>query len=169
MKIDWEFIAECSPGAADYGGLLHLFEAQQRSLFERDPESSPPSWSSRSKPQARALADCRLLGAGGRLLRHRPRPVFDQLLRALLPDIAPDARPLIEALINEVNALLHRVRRTSRHHHTLLSRAVEVHQDTAPAAPAPRVHENLPARRPPLRRHADPRGLRHASSASRAD
>ena len=39
------------------------------------------------------------------------------------------ARPLIEALIGEINHLLHRVRRTSRHNHTLLARAVEVHQD----------------------------------------
>jgi flagellar biosynthesis/type III secretory pathway chaperone len=37
---------------------------------------------------------------------------------------------LLEALISEVNLLLHRVRRTSRHNHTLLSRAVEIHQDT---------------------------------------
>jgi flagellar biosynthesis/type III secretory pathway chaperone len=33
-------------------------------------------------------------------------------------------------LINEVNLLLHRVRRTSRHNHSLLSRAVEVQQET---------------------------------------
>ncbi len=50
-------------------------------------------------------------------------------LRALLPHIAPEARPLLEALIDEVNALLHRVRKVSRHNHTLLSRAVEIHQE----------------------------------------
>ena len=51
-------------------------------------------------------------------------------LRALLPQIEQDARPLLEALISEVNTLLHRVRRTSRHNQTLLSRTVEMHQET---------------------------------------
>jgi flagellar biosynthesis/type III secretory pathway chaperone len=51
-------------------------------------------------------------------------------LRSLLPLIEEAAQPLLEALINEVNLLLHRVRRTSRHNHSLLSRAVEVHQET---------------------------------------
>ena len=50
-------------------------------------------------------------------------------LRSLLPHVTPDARPLLQALIDEVNTLLHRVRRVSRHNHTLLSRAVEIHQD----------------------------------------
>ena len=51
-------------------------------------------------------------------------------LRALLPRIEADAQPLLEALIAEVNCLLHRVRRTSRHNHTLLASAVQVHQET---------------------------------------
>jgi len=50
-------------------------------------------------------------------------------LRALLPLLDADARPLLEALIDEVNLLLHRVRRTSRQNHTLLTRAVEIHQE----------------------------------------
>jgi flagellar biosynthesis/type III secretory pathway chaperone len=33
-------------------------------------------------------------------------------------------------LINEINHLLHRVRRTSRHNHTLLSRTLELHSET---------------------------------------
>jgi len=48
----------------------------------------------------------------------------------LLPLIEVDARPLVEALVSEVNLLLHRVRRTSRHNHMLLTRAVDMHQET---------------------------------------
>ena len=51
-------------------------------------------------------------------------------IRPVKAHIAAEARPLLEALISEVNLLLHRVRRTSRHNHTLLSRAVELHQET---------------------------------------
>ena len=51
-------------------------------------------------------------------------------LRGLLPHIEAAARPLLEALINEINHLLHRVRRTSRHNHTLLSRTLELHSET---------------------------------------
>ena len=36
MSKHWEYIAECLRAElADYGGLLHLFEAQQRSLCGR--------------------------------------------------------------------------------------------------------------------------------------
>ena len=50
-------------------------------------------------------------------------------LRSLLPFIAEEARPLIEALIAEVNVLIHRVRRLTRQNHTLLARTVESQQE----------------------------------------
>ncbi len=130
MKTNWEFIAEClRQELADYGGLLHLFEAQQRSLFDRDPEAVM-QLGLELETQARTLAECRTRReqAVAAFAAERDRPSTASL-RALLPDIEPAARPLLEALINEVNALLHRVRRTSRHNHTLLSRAVEVHHE----------------------------------------
>ncbi|MBI5766943.1 MAG: flagellar export chaperone FlgN [Verrucomicrobia bacterium] len=127
----WEFIAECLRAElADYGGLLQLFEQQQQSLFNRDADAVL-HLAGEIEAQARALAECRtrreLAVAAFAESCGRPR---SNSLRSLLPDIEPDARPLLEALINEVNALLHRVRRTSRHNHSLLSRAVEVHQET---------------------------------------
>lgn len=131
MNIDWEFIAEClRQELADYGGLLHLFEAQQRALFDRDPETVMQI-GLEIETQARSLGDCRTRReqAVASFAAACGRPSTTSL-RALLPEIPSDARPLLEALINEVNALLHRVRRTSRHNHTLLSRAVEVHQET---------------------------------------
>lgn len=130
----WEHIADClRQELADYGGLLHLFEQQQRSLFNRDPEAVI-HFSNEIEAQARTLTDCRVR-------REQAVATFatehgqseSSSLRSLLPHVADEARPLIEALINEVNALLHRVRRTSRHNHMMLSRAVEVHQETLSA------------------------------------
>lgn len=131
MNTHWELIADClRQELADYGGLLHLFETQQRSLFDRDADAVLRLGHA-IETQARELADRRL---------HREQVVSEfavqngrqarATLRELLPLIEADARPLLEALIDEVNRLLHRVRRTSRHNHTLLSRAVEVHQET---------------------------------------
>jgi len=126
----WEFIAEClREELADYGGLLRLFEEQQQHLFNRD-ANAVLRLANEIETQARTLAECRCR-------REQAVTAFAQLhgraatssLRSLLPDVEPDARPLLEALINEVNALLHRVRRTSRHNHSLLSRAVDVHQE----------------------------------------
>ena len=127
----WEFIAECLRAElADYGGLLQLFEQQQQHLFNRDADSVL-RLANEIESQARTLAEARYR-------REQAVAAFAEAhgcpatasLRSLLPHVEPDARPLLEALINEVNALLHRVRRTSRHNHSLLSRTVEMHQET---------------------------------------
>lgn len=128
---NWEFIAEClCAELADYGGLLHLFEAQQRALFNREPDAVL-QLASEIELQARSVADARTRReqAVATFAAQHQRPASSSL-RSLLPLIEADARPLLEALIAEVNLLLHRVRRTSRHNHTLLSRAVEMHQET---------------------------------------
>lgn len=129
--IHWEFVATClREELADYGHLLGLFEQQQQQLFERN-ASAVLHLGHEIEAQARTLGTCRIRReqAVADFARSRGLPA-NSTLRSLLPEIDVDARPLIEALINEVNTLLHRVRRTSRHNHSLLSRAVEVHQET---------------------------------------
>ena len=130
-SVQWEFIAAClREELAEYGSLLGLFERQQRFLFERD-ANAVLRLANEIEAQARALGVTRDR-------RERAVASFAEAialprsssLRSLLPHIEADARPLLEALIAEVNTLLHRVRRTSRHNHSLLSRAVEVHQET---------------------------------------
>ncbi len=127
----WEFIAEClRTELADYGGLLSLFEAQQRALFDRN-ATVVLQLAGEIEHHVRTLAESRTRReqAVASFAIENERPSTSSL-RSLIPLIEPNAQPLIEALINEVNALLHRVRRTSRHNHSLLSRAVEVHQET---------------------------------------
>ena len=130
MSTSWEFIADCLRGElADYGGLLHLFEQQQRSLFDRDVEAVVYH-ATEIERAAHHLAASRTRReeAVAVLAVTHARPA-DSTLRALLPLIAAEARPLLEALIEEVNRLLNRVRRASRHNHTLLARTVELHQE----------------------------------------
>jgi flagellar biosynthesis/type III secretory pathway chaperone len=81
--------------------------------------------------QARAVAEsrCRREQAVTAFAEENGRPL-NSTLRSLLSFVTAEARPLIEALIAEVNILLHRVRRTSRHNHSMLARAVEMHQET---------------------------------------
>ncbi len=131
MSTPWEFIADrLREELADYGGLLRLFEEQQMALFDRDPDTVL-RLAGEIETHARNLATTRTRRetAVADFAEQHGRPTTTSL-RSMLPLIEPAAQPLIEALINEVNTLLHRVRRTSRHNHTLLSRAVETHQET---------------------------------------
>lgn len=128
--MNWQKIAESlRQELAEYGELLRLFEQQQESLFKRDPDAVLQIGGA-IEDQAHILQDCR---------RHREEAVAafaatfglpaSSTLRSLLPRVEADARPLLEALIDEVNHLLHRVRRTSRQNHALLARTLEVHQE----------------------------------------
>jgi flagellar biosynthesis/type III secretory pathway chaperone len=131
MSTPWEFIAErLRDELADYGGLLRLFEEQQTALFNRDADSVL-RLAGDIEAHTRTLADSRTRReqAVSSFAAENNRPL-NSSLRSMLPLIEVDARPLLEALIGEVNHLLHRVRRTSRHNHSLLSRAVEMHQET---------------------------------------
>jgi len=127
----WQNIAEClRTELAEYGGLLALFEEQQKFLFER--EANEVLRLSASIEQCmHALQECRRrresVVAAFALAHAQPASAT---VRALLPFVDAVARPLLEALIAEVNHLLHRVRRTSRQNHTYLSRTVVLHQET---------------------------------------
>lgn len=115
---------------AEYGGLLALFDGQQRALFSRD-ANEVLRFSAVIEQQVSTLAQCRRrresLVAGFAAAHGRPESAT---LRSLLPLIEETARPLVEALIGEINRLLHRVRRLNQQNHLLLSRAVALHQET---------------------------------------
>lgn len=131
MSTPWEFIAErLREELADYGGLLRLFEEQQLALFNRDADCVL-RLADDIEAHARTLSESRMRReqAVASFASENGRPL-NSSLRSMLPLIEADARPLLEALIAEVNHLLHRVRRTSRHNHTMLSRAVEMDQET---------------------------------------
>ncbi len=127
----WQKIAGCLRAElAEYGGLLSLFEDQQKFLFQRNADEVL-RLSAAIEAQTHSLQGSRRERENtvAAFAADRGQPVT-ATLRSLLPFIETDARPLVEALIAEVNHLLHRVRRVSRHNHTLLSRTVEMHQET---------------------------------------
>lgn len=130
MNAPWTIIADSLRNEiGGFGGLLNLFEQQQQSLFARDTDGVL-RLSSEIEAHTRVMQEHR---------QRREQIVSEfalahgqsarSTLRALLPFIAAEARPLIEALIAEVNVLIHRVRRLTRQNHTLLARTVESHQE----------------------------------------
>ncbi len=130
MNEPWTVIAESlRTEIASFGDLLNLFESQQQSLFIRDTDAVL-RLSTEIEAHTRQMHQFR---------QHRERVVADfalshsqpanATLRSLLPFIEAAARPLIEALIADVNRLIHRVRRLTRQNHTLLARTVETHQE----------------------------------------
>jgi flagellar biosynthesis/type III secretory pathway chaperone len=129
MNEAWPEIAEAlRTEIAEYGALLHLFEEQQKQLFARRAESVL-RLSGEIEAQVRGLHEYRRVREEtvAALAAQHQRPA-QSTLRSLFPFIAAEVHPLLEALIGEVNVLIHRVRRASRHNQMLLARAVEMHQ-----------------------------------------
>lgn len=131
-----------------YGGLLALFDQQQNHLWNRE---------------AQAVADTShtIQELADETARHRSEretwvtcfatahaQEADTSLRRLLPFFPADQRPLLTALIDEINHLLHRVRRRARQNHSILARAVELHRDVlAQLHPAARPRTYAPSGR----------------------
>jgi flagellar biosynthesis/type III secretory pathway chaperone len=113
---------------AGYGELHNLFERQQQHLFARNPEAVLRLGGDidQQAGQLQATRRQRESLVADFATRHgQPATVT---LRALLPLFDAEVRPLLDALIREVNVLIHRVRRVARHNQTLLAHVVESHQ-----------------------------------------
>jgi flagellar biosynthesis/type III secretory pathway chaperone len=130
MKQDWAGLAESLRGEiAEYGRLLALIEEQQKLIFQRDPEAIL-----RQNPtlqgQVDVLHHCREF-------REKAVTAFAALhrqpagatLRALLPSVADEGRPLLAALIAELNHLIHRVRRQMALNQRLLASTLDCQQE----------------------------------------
>ncbi len=130
MSTSWEFIAECLRNELqEYGALLSLFEEQQANLLRRDADA--------------VLAITSVIEERGRTAQnardHREQAVRrfalsisespELTLRQLIPHFPAEVHALFRALIDEINHLIHRVRRGARHNQMLLSRTVEAHQE----------------------------------------
>jgi flagellar biosynthesis/type III secretory pathway chaperone len=130
MNTDWQPLADALRAElSEYGALLGLFDAQQNAILERDSEAILLCVSTIEEQMQRlgALRDER-----EELVRSfaaKFAQPASATLRSLLSFFAAEARPLLEALIDEINHLIHRARRRSRQNHLLLARAVEVRQE----------------------------------------
>lgn len=130
MSISWEFITECLRNELqEYGALLALFEEQQSNLFRRDADGVV-ALAAAIEEQARSTQ-------GSRERREQCVAAFaaqhgqpeDTSLRQLLPHFPAEVQPLLQALVDEINHLIHRIRRDARHNQLLISRTVDVHEE----------------------------------------
>lgn len=131
MLTPWETIANhLRTELQGYGGLLALFEEQQANLLRRDPDAVL-SLAQTIEQQARNTAEHRLQRElFVREVAEQNGYPSDATLRQILPVFPSEVQPLLGALIDEVNHLIHRVRRGARQNQQLLARAVEMHQET---------------------------------------
>jgi flagellar biosynthesis/type III secretory pathway chaperone len=130
MNPDWTKLAESLRGEiAEYGKLLQLLEEQHQLIFKRDPAAIL-----RLNPSLEAQADV-LHGCRGRretaareLAAAHGQPEA-RTMRALLPLVTAEGRPLMAALIAEINHLVHRLRRAMALNQRLLACTVEYQQE----------------------------------------
>jgi flagellar biosynthesis/type III secretory pathway chaperone len=114
---------------AGYGGLLGLFDEQQGHLWRRDPGSVANA--------ARAIEERVQATAAIRTEREAWVRSFavthgqpaETTLRQLLPLVPANLQPLLEALVSEINHLVHRIRRRARQNQELLSRTIELQRE----------------------------------------
>ena len=129
MNTTWERVADClRDEVQEYGGLLRLFEEQQECVFNRDPDRLLQLIESIKEAAQRAEEIRFRRESCIRLFAVELGHAAGESLRSLLPAVDDEARPLLQALIDEVNRLIHRVRRITRQNHLLLSRTVELQQ-----------------------------------------
>lgn len=131
MNTSWETIAEClREELQEYGGLLALFEEQQANLLRRDADAVLAIASQIDTQLATtAIARRRREDTVRGLAREHGRDEASTL-RQLLPLFSPDVQPLLGALVEEINRLIHRVRRGARQNAMLLQRAVTMQRET---------------------------------------
>jgi hypothetical protein len=126
----WKNVAECLRAeVAEYGRLLHLMEEQRDLIFKRN-HAAVLLANHSIQAQVDVLRDCRnrRVEMSAKLAAEHDRPP-NSTLRSLVPLINPDAQPLMEALIGEVNRLIHRVRRAMKLNERLLACAVDCQQE----------------------------------------
>jgi flagellar biosynthesis/type III secretory pathway chaperone len=130
MNEPWTIIAEAlRTEIAGFGGLLNLFEQQQQRLFARDTDGVLRlSTEIEAHTHQMHLDRTRREQVVAEFALTQQQPAA-ATLRSLLHFLPAAVRPLLEALIADVNRLIHRVRRLTRQNHLLLARAVESHQD----------------------------------------
>ena len=114
---------------AGYGSLLALFDEQQGHLWRREvdkvletaaiiDQQVVESSQYREARESFLVAFARSQGQPG-----------GSTLRQLLPFFPADERPMLEAFIDEINHLIHRVRRRARQNHAFMEKMLDLHRE----------------------------------------
>ncbi len=128
---DWEPLVDILRNELqEYGGLFNLLGQQQDRIIERKPDAVL-SINDEIEAQTRTVAE----------LRGRRESFVDDLLervgqpapgtlRRLIPHLPDFVQPLLEALMTDINHMVRRNRHKARQNHLLLSRAVQLTEET---------------------------------------
>ena len=113
----------------EYGGLLNLFNEQQAAILQRRPDMVL-AVSATIEEQLKTVNErrkCReeLVRQSAQSVNKPPKST----LRELIEFFPECVRPLLRALIEEVNRLLIRTKRRARQNQMLLARSIEVTQE----------------------------------------
>ena len=114
---------------AGYGGLLAFFDEQQNQLWRREVQAVAETSQAIEQLAAETARHREQREAWVSSFATSHGESADSSLRHLLGFFPKDQQPLLTALIDEINHLLHRVRRRARQNHSILARAVELHRD----------------------------------------
>ena len=120
-----EIVAMLQNELQEYGGLLHLFDRQQKCIVHQDPTGFLDI-NIDVDEQIAKLSHCRL--EREELVRQTALALGkskDITLSALSHSFAPEHQPLLRALIDEINDLITRTQRRTRQNRMLLSQCVE--------------------------------------------
>jgi flagellar biosynthesis/type III secretory pathway chaperone len=128
---DWEPLVETLRNELqEYGGLFNLLSQQQDRIIDRQTDVVL-SINDEIEAQTQAVADLRRrredLVAG---LNERTGATQAVTLRSLIPYFPEVVRPLLEALMTDINHMVRRNRQKARQNHLLLSRAMELTEQT---------------------------------------
>jgi flagellar biosynthesis/type III secretory pathway chaperone len=111
-----------------YGEMLAVLEQQQQSVVQRQTDTLLQN-------VAEVNAQANVIAAVRHEREQHRRNVARQLqldenatFAVIIPQLPPDYRPLVQALVHENNALLVRIQQRARQNHLLLSHAVELMQ-----------------------------------------
>lgn len=128
---DWEPLIEAlRTELEEYGALFNHLTRQQEEIFARKVDTVLEI-NGDLDSQARMIASARerRQEVMSDLAKRDGLPAGTRLTRML--DRFPDyVRPLLEALVRDINLMINRTRRKARQNHILLARAVELTQET---------------------------------------
>lgn len=125
MSNSWEIITESLRNELqEYGALLGLYEEQQANLLKRDADAVLALASSIESQVGRAQSAREVRERLVRAFAVNQGREADATLRSLLPLFPAEVQPLFDALMTEINHLIHRIRRDARQNQVLLARAV---------------------------------------------
>lgn len=131
---DWDPLVELlRHEVQEYGGLFNLLDRQQHEIFQRDPQQVLDT----NDEIERYMADM-----GG--LRQRREQLVREMARAcgadeeqplskMLPYFPDFMRPMLQALVEEINHMIRRTRQKARQNFMLLSRTMEITHQTMQA------------------------------------